>query len=871
MRLAPMWETVRGEVTVPLLVQQSEDQLPLHARGAEAVARELGSDLTYGLTSAEADERLRAVGPNRLEGPSRPRYLAIAGRQLADPLVVLLIAAALVSAGIGETVEAGVIAAIVVLNAILGFVQEAGAERAVLALGRSVEETVTVIRDGARERLFAEGLVPGDLVLLQEGDRVPADARVVTSAGLAVDESALTGESVPVSKSEEPALPSAPLAERTSLVFAGTGVTRGRASVLVVATAGSTEMGEVASLTASAKPPPTPLQRRLGGLSKKLALLGVALTIALTLGMLAQGSSFDEAFLVGVSVAVAAVPEGLAAVVTIALAQGARGMARRGAIVRSLSAIETLGEASVIATDKTGTLTLNELRIVDVEPAPGYSPDEVVGVGALASTGTPVEDGGALRVLGDPVDAAFVVEALERGLEGGGLERIGEIPFDPERKRAAAVYDADGRPRVAVKGAHEVLFELAGLPAAVRGPLERTALGWAERGLRVLAVAEGWPEGAGGEPDPEALERDLEILGIVALQDPLRETSAAAVQGARRAGIEVLMVTGDHPRTAASIARELDLGDAPPLTGPELDGMDDERLGRALEGHTVYARVAPAHKLRLVEALQGAGRVVAVTGDGINDAPALRRADAGVAMGRSGTEAARQAAEVVLTDDDFATIVAAVREGRIIGDNVRKFVAFLLSANLGEIVLFAVAVLAGLGAPMTVVQVLTVNLLTDGLPAIALTRDPASPTTMLRPPNPLGTLFSREQSLLLGAAGVTVGAAATVAFLAGRELEPDAAQTMAFATIALAELAFVYSIRSSTQPAWAGPANRALALSVLASAGVVLACVYVPFARELLGAEPLGTEELALVVVLALTPSFLIETGKVLVGRRKSR
>jgi Ca2+-transporting ATPase len=330
------------------------------------------------------------------------------------------------------------------------------------------------------------------------------------------------------------------------------------------------------------------------------------------------------------------------------------------------------------------------------------------------------------------------------------------------------------------------------------------------------------------------------------------------------------MVTGDHPLTAASIAHQLELGDAAPVTGPELDAMDDERLAEALPRHSVFARVAPAHKLRLVSALQRAGHVVAVTGDGINDAPALRRADAGVAMGRSGTEAARQASEVVLTDDDFATIVAAVREGRVIGDNVRKFVAFLLSANLGEIVLFVVAVLAGLGAPMTVVQVLTVNLLTDGLPAIALTRDPASPRTMLRPPAPLGALFDRSQTLLLTFAGLAVGAAGTIAYVVGREVAPEAAQTMAFATIALAELVFVYSVRSSTQPAWAGPRNRALAWSVLVSASLVLLAVYLPFARGLLGAHALSAWELVLVLVLALAPTVLVEAGKALVGRRSS-
>lgn len=818
-----------------LLDQPRVSSLPPHAASAAEVADALRSDLEFGLTSDEAATRLLAAGPNSLEAPSRPHYLAIAGRQLADPLVALLLAAAVVSFAIGERLEGGVILAIVVLNALLGFVQEVGAERAVLALGSGVDQPISVIREGTRQQIAVKAVVPGDLLLLHEGDRVPADARIATSASLAVDESALTGESLPISKTAEPVRSDSPLADLLSMVHAGTSVTRGRASAVVVATGAATEMGRVATLTAGAKPPPTPLQRRLGDLSAKLAVFGVALTIVLALGMLARGAPLDEAFLVGVSVAVAAVPEGLAAVVTIALAQGARAMAQRGAIVRSLTAIETLGEATVIATDKTGTLTLNELRIVDIEPAPGRCADDVVTVGVLASTGGVLDEGGLRRFVGDPVDVAFLLEGERRGLLDERRDRVAEIPFDPERRRATSVYDHGGRRRVAVKGAYEVLMELGSLPDDVRDVLEATASRWAKTGLRVLAVAERWPD----DDEDDDLERDVEILGLVALQDPLRPTSAEAVRGARRAGIDVMMVTGDHPTTAASIARSLDL--------------DHDR---------VHARVTPVDKLRLVESLQQAGHVVAVTGDGINDAPALRRADVGVAMGRSGTEAARQAAEVVLTDDDFATIVAAVREGRIIGDNVRKFVAFLLSANLGEVVLFGIAILAGLGAPMTVVMVLTVNLLTDGLPAIALTRDPASPATMLRPPAPLGKLFERDQLLMLAIAGTTVGLAATAAYVAGRAIAPEASQTMAFATIALAELVFVYSIRSASQPAWRGPRNHVLALSVAASAAVVLVGIYLPIARELLGTEPLDVTELGIVLTLAVAPSVLVEATK---------
>ncbi len=795
--------------------------------------------------SDEAAARLLAAGPNQLESPSRPRYLSIAGRQLADPLVALLLAAAVISFAIGEGIEAAVIAVIVVLNGVLGFVQEASAERAVLALGAGVEEPVSVLRDGRQQQIPVAAVVPGDVVRLREGGRVPADARIGVAEGLAVDESALTGESVPVSKTAEPVPEEAPLAERFSLVYAGTGVTRGRGTVVVIATGPSTEMGQVATLVAAAKPPPTPLQRQLGNLSRLLALLGVGLTVVLALGMLAQGSPPHEAFLVGVAVAVAAVPEGLAAVVTIALSQGAREMARRGAIVRSLSAIETIGEATVIATDKTGTLTLNQLRVVEVEPAPGRIADDVVLVGALASGGEVFEEEGERRFSATRSTWRSWWRRPGAAFSASGAGRLAEIPFDPERKRAVAVYDHGGRKRVAMKGAHEILLDLGSLHNDERAALDETADRWAESGLRVLAVGERWPD---EDVDDDDLEQGVEILGLVALQDPLRPTSREAVRAARTAGIDVVMVTGDHPTTAAAIARDLDL--------------DQDR---------VHARVTPTDKLRLVESLQQEGHVVAVTGDGINDAPALRRADVGVAMGLSGTEAARQAAEIVLTDDDFATILAAVREGRIIGDNVRKFVAFLLSANFGEVVLFAIAVLAGLGAPMTVVQVLTVNLLTDGLPAIALTRDPASPATMRRPPTPLGRLFSRDQIALLAVAGTAIGIAATVAYVVGRDLAPDAAQTMAFATVALAELVFVYSIRSPSRPAWRGPRNHLLALSVTASAAVVFVCIYVPFARDLLGAEPLSATELGIVLALAIAPSVLVETTKALRRAARSR
>jgi Ca2+-transporting ATPase len=835
------------------------------------VALALDADGLHGLSETEASQRLDRFGPNSLRRVERPSYVRIAGRQLADPLVGLLLAAAAISAVIGERFEAGVIAAIVVLNAVLGFFQEAGAERALLALSRAVELSAAVVRGGRERTIAAAQLVPGDLIVVREGDRVPADARIVAFEWLAVDESALTGESAAVEKTTAHVAAGTPLAERFSMLYAGTGVTRGRARALVTATGEQTELGSIARLASAAKPPPTPLQRRLGALSRFMIALGLAVMVVLAAGMLLRGASLHEAFLVGVSVAVAAVPEGLAATVTIALAQGARAMAARGAIVRRLAAVETLGSASVIATDKTGTLTVNQLRLVTLEPAAGASDQDVLAAGVLASTAELVEEGDEVRIAGDFVDGAFLLAARERGLMDGrsadGRRSLLELPFDPLRKRLTVVYGEDAHRRVVVKGALETLFARALLDEGERARLEAVADDWARRGLRVLAVAERWlPDST---PLDEAADSELSVLGLAALQDPLRPEAAEAVRTARSAGIAVSMLTGDHPLTAATIGAQIGLGNGSPLTGAELESMEDATLERASADHAVFARMTPADKLRLVEACQRRGEVVAVTGDGVNDTPALRRADVGVAMGRSGTEAAREAADIVLTDDDFATIVAAIEEGRRIGDNVRKFVAFLLSANLGEIVLFAIAVLGGLGVPMTVVQVLMVNLVTDGLPAVALARDPASRGTMRREPRPQGRLLGRDLEFALGLAGVSIGLAATAAYLAGLELAPEAAQTMAFATIALAELLFVFSTRSSHAPAWRGSRNPLLVVSVVLSAALVALVVYLTPVQAAFGTVSLGARELALVLGLAALPTALVELAKALRRRRR--
>jgi Ca2+-transporting ATPase len=801
-----------------------------HAHAAADVVDALGSDPARGLSGAQARDRLRVVGENLLSRPRRPPYLRIALRQLVDPLVGLLVVAAVVSASIGEGLEAVVIGAIVVLNALLGFVLEAGAEREVLALHASLALTATVVRDGAEQTLAAAELVPGDVLVLREGDRVPADARLLDTLGLEVDESLLTGESLPVAKDPQPVPDEALLAERTSLVFAGTGVTRGSARVVVVATGARTEQGKIAELVAEASRPRTPLQERLGRLARVLVLLGVGVTLVLAGAMLARGEPLREAFLVGVSVAVAAVPEGLAAILTIALALGSRSMARRHAIVRTLSAIETVGEATAICADKTGTLTENRMELARLEPARVAGRDDLLRDAAAAS---------AAQV--DPVD-----RALLRAADAEGVSLVGSVvralPFEASRRRATTVVETAAGLRVIVKGAPEVVLERCRRDEEEARRLAAVAEQWAGEGVRVLAV------GAREVSDPGAadLEDELEPIGLLGLADPLRPAAARSVAAARALGLSVKMLTGDHALTAGAIGREL-----------------------GLEPDEVHARFTPADKLVLVEQLQAAGEVVAVTGDGVNDAPALRRADVGIAMGRGGTEAAREASSLVLTDDDFATIVAAVEDGRRVGANVRSFLAFLLSANVGEVVLFGIAVAAGLGVPMTVVQVLVVNLLTDGPPAVALAVDRATTgRTWLRRGEPL--LERRLVAGLLSVAAL-IGLVSLASFLAVREWRPEAAQTAAFVTIALAELAFVFSCRSERLPSWRLGRNVWLVWSVVASLGLLAAIVYVPGVHDAFGTVPLEARELGLVVALALLPAVVAELAKAWERRRDER
>ena len=922
-----------------------------HALDAEVVVSALGTDARRGLSVAEAGTRLAKHGANALATrPPVPAWRRFAA-QFRDVLVVLLLAATVVSASLWamerETdlpYEAMAILAVVLLNALIGFLQEARAEAALAALRRMSAAEATVLRDGARHRVPATELVPGDVVMLEEGDTVPADARLVEVAALQTSEAALTGESLPVSKETDAVAPDAAIGDRRNMVFSGTAVTYGHGTGVVTATGMRTEMGRIAGMLAETESEPTPLQRELSRTGRLLGSVVVVIAVVMIVTIVVVErvralAALLDVLLLGVALAVAAVPEGLPAVVTAVLSLGVQRMARRRAIVRRLAAVETLGSASVIASDKTGTLTRNEMTVREVATASGrvvfegsgYAPlgevrregdgqadgplraelERALAAADRASNASVLEEDGIWRVLGDPTEGALLVAARKAGLEAEALAsrftRVGEVPFSSERKLMSTVHtDAARGERLIVftKGAPDVLLtrcthELVGeepraLTAERRVELMRINEVLADRALRTLGVAfRRVPDehGRAVRALGEAVERDLVFAGLVGMIDPPRPEAAHAVARARAAGVRPIMITGDHPRTAAVVARELGIAeDARVVTGAELEALDDAGLERVVHEAAVYARVAPEHKLRIVRALQRRGHVVAMTGDGVNDAPALRAADIGVAMGIAGTDVAKEASDVVLADDDFATIVAAVEEGRAIFANIRKFLRYLLSSNVGEVLTMFLGVLlarqiglpreeGSVVLPLLATQILWVNLVTDGAPALALGVDGAHEALMQRPPRPIGERVITGR-MWRGIAFVGLTMAGSTLFvldasLPGGMVEGHGdlayAQTMAFTTLVLAQLFNALNARSDDRSAFARPLpNRwlwgALALS-LALHPLVL---YLPALRRAFGTVPLGAADWVRCLAAASVVLVAREAVKLL-GRRRGR
>jgi Ca2+-transporting ATPase len=838
-----------------------------------------------GLTSRDARERLAVHGPNLLrEGPRRTALGLLAG-QFTDFMILVLLAAAVVSGLIGDVVDTIAILAIVGLNAVIGFVQEYRAERAMVALKAMAAPTATVLRDGATAVIPAADLVPGDVVLLEPGRIVPADLRLLETARLRAEEAALTGESVPVEKTTAP-LPAEglPVGDRTNMAYKGTTVAYGRGRGVVVATGMQTEFGRIAASLQQAEEVRTPLQRRLTRFGKNLSFGVLAICGVVFAAGLARGEPPLPIFLVAVSLAVAAIPESLPAVVTISLALGARKLVAKQALVRRLPAVETLGSVTYVCADKTGTLTLNRMRVeayycdgvLRQIPEAGGPWHELLLALALSND---AGQGPTGVTVGDPTEVALVAAAREAGVDKAKLERrfprVAELPFDSERKCMTTVHrDPAGGFVAFTKGAVEAVLVCA---RDVRPPLLAVAEGMATDGLRVLAVAvRRWPE-LPGPIDPATLERDLILLGLVGLMDPPRDEAREAVAMCGAAGIVPVMITGDHALTARAVARRLGIVDgdgAAVITGPELAGLSAQAFEERVTQTRVYARVAPEQKLRIVTTLQEQGQIVAMTGDGVNDAPALKRADIGVAMGVTGTDVAKEASAMILLDDNFATIVRAVREGRRIYDNLRRFIRYVVTTNSAEIWTIFLAPFLGLPIPLVPIQILWINLVTDGLPGLMLAAEPGEPDVMRRPPRPpTEGVFAHGlgvHALWVGLlmAGLTLGTQAWF-FHAGSAHW----QTMAFTVLCLTQLAHVLAIRSErhslvTQGLWS---NTPLLGAVVLALALQLATIYVPVLRPVFKTEPLGPAELGWALAAAGVVFVAVEIEKWTMRRRDHR
>lgn len=855
----------------------------------------LDTDPDQGLSQGEGARRLAGYGENKLEKAKPPGLLRQVLAQLRDPMILVLLAAAALSffAGGGQDwLDTAIILLIVVFNTVISVSQEDNARKALEALEKLAAPRARVLREGVERRLESTHLVPGDILLLEAGDYVPADGRILWAAGLQTDESAMTGESLPVHKRAGDGLPpDTPLAERKNMVIGGTVVTGGRAKVVVTATGMQTEMGKIAGLLLRQGQGETPLQRKMKEVSRVLSLVCVGVcAVMFGVGMLQHRDILDM-FLTAVALAVAAIPEGLPAIVTIVLAVGVGRMARRNAIIKRLPAVETLGCASVICSDKTGTLTKNQMTVLEVwTPAPALR-DRALTLGTLC--GDAQEGPGGY--IGDPTETAIAQAAAQAGLEKAALERDmprrGEAPFDSVRKRMATCHALpNGEALVAVKGAPEAVLARCTHLLGAQGPrpltdgdrrrIAQVGGDLAGQALRVLAVAQRLQPALPKSMAAESLEAELTFVGLIGMMDPPRPEVRQAVDRCAGAGIRPVMITGDHKDTAVAIAKQLNIyrpGDKA-IDGAGLDFLPQETLEEEIEAFSVYARVTPEHKMRIVQAWQRRGHVVAMTGDGVNDAPALKAADIGCAMGKTGTDVAKGAADMILTDDNFATVVAAVEEGRGIYANIRKAIHYLLSCNIGEILTIFLATLLPVSqAPLSPVQLLWLNLVTDSLPALALGMEPVEKTAMTQPPRGKEEpLFSRAFSRRLAWQGALVGGITLLAYGLGFHLTGTfaVANTMAFATLTFSQLFHAFDVRSETTPLFrlGVLSNKAMNKAFLAGAALQAAVLLAPPLQGVFAVVPLALEQWGMVLALALTPLVVCEAAKLLrpKGRKKS-
>jgi len=911
-----------------------------HALPVDTVTHELNSNVDRGLTQAEAARRLASAGPNELPEAAPPSPLTMFLAQFSSLIIWVLLGAAVVSGLLQEWIDAAAIVAIVILNALLGFVQEFRAERSLAALKKLSIATARVIREGSARSIPARELVPGDVILVDAGDRIPADSRLIYSTTLRTQEASLTGESTPVEKSAE-SIPRSevPLGDRRNMLFMGTAAVSGKGRALVAATGLETELGKIAALLSretEAEREATPLQRRLEQLGRTLLWLSLATVLVVFLLGALRGVPLVLMFLTAVSLAVAAIPEGLPAVVTITLALGVTRMVQRHALVRRLPAVETLGSTTVICSDKTGTLTKNEMTVTRLfvsghlyevtgegyEPAgeireadgegreargercgdhplplasglsPGLAPGlrRLLTAAVLCNGAELRQEGSVWQVLGDPTEGALLVAAAKVGLLKNDLERqhpaLGEVPFDSERKKMTVVRHMPTGAVAFVKGAPDVLLRDCTAWLTRDGQVEPLTeerceqifsanQQFASGALRVLGVA---VRSLDHQPEAYAassLERELTFLGLIGMKDPIRPEAKAAVAACRTAGIRTVMITGDHKDTAVAIALDLGIfdGGAQAMSGMELDRLSDDELEKRVAGTAVYARVSAEHKLRVVRAWKQRGAVVAMTGDGVNDAPALKSADIGVAMGITGTDVTKEASDMVVTDDNFASIAAAVEEGRGIYDNIRKAIYYLLSCNISEILLMLLATLFALPLPLLPVQILWINLVTDGLPALALAVDPKEPDLMKRPPRPPAEpFFTTGRFLFLLGQGsflalITLGA--FIYCLYGMDLNLDRARGLTFTVLVLVQLFHAFNNRSDRRSLFDigittnTPLLGAVALSIALQAAIILS----PAMQRIFGVAPFDPEHWLLALGMGVSPLLAMELCKAVSAR----
>ena len=863
---------------------------------AEETLSSLSTDKTQGLSAEEAAKRLAEYGPNKLKEKKKKSAFARFIDQFKDVMILILIAAAVISFVIAcingepsEFFEPALILLIVVLNAVMGVVQESKAEKALDALKNMSAPHARVIRGGKETMIASADLVPGDIIKLEAGDFVPADARLISSLSLKSEESALTGESVPSEKDCDAVLATdSTVGDRINSVFSGCSVTYGTATAVVTATGMDTEMGKIANLLSDADDTQTPLQKKLANLGKYLGIIALAVCAVIFIIGLIDNMDVIDIFMVSVSLAVSAIPEGLPAIVTIVLAIGVQRMAKKNAIIRRLPAVETLGSASIICSDKTGTLTLNRMTLLsaccdgkqteDISAENSEDIKKLLIYGTLCCDGSVVFSDSGEQHLGDPTETSIIVAAHKNGFDKNELNekypRLGGIPFDSDRKLMSVICDIDGKKTVIVKGAFDML---AG--RCVSGDIEHAAEindAMANNALRVLAVAYKTIDEIPGEITSDNLENGLTFMGLVGMIDPPRPEAKQAVEVCKKAGIRAVMITGDHIVTASAIAKQLGIlnpGDKA-ITGAELDKMTDSELDAAVESISVYARVSPENKIRIVRAWQRKGQVVSMTGDGVNDAPALKAADIGCAMGITGTDVAKGAAAMTLTDDNFATIVDAVKEGRGIYANIKKVVGYLLGTNIGEILTVLVAMLLWGVSPLLSMQLLWINLVTDSLPAIALGMEPVEKDIMTNKPKPKDEgIFAGGLGFKIVLYGLLFGGITLAAYAIGKSVSHPYAQTMAFIVLAMSQVFHSFNMRSHHSLFRISPfSNKTLNLAALASVALTCAVLFIPGINTVFGLVYLDTVHYLEAFALAFSPVVIVEIIKFvefLIGRKK--